>query len=86
MVKVCDVVTINAPLHPETEGLFNDKLLRPKRGALFRIPRGHEDRDAIRPAPSSGYQYAEQIENELAACSERPTCGARYRLQHDAIR
>ena len=25
MVKVCDVVTINAPLHPETEGLFNDK-------------------------------------------------------------
>src|SRR5882724_5465101 len=24
MVKVCDVVTINAPLHPETEGLFND--------------------------------------------------------------
>ena len=27
MVKVCDVVTINAPLHPETENLFNDKLL-----------------------------------------------------------
>src|ERR1039458_6997162 len=26
MVKVCDVVTINAPLHPETENLFNDKL------------------------------------------------------------
>ena len=27
MVKVCDVVTINAPLHPETEHMFNDKLL-----------------------------------------------------------
>jgi formate dehydrogenase len=27
MVKVCDVVTINAPLHPETENLFNDSLL-----------------------------------------------------------
>ncbi|MGH4009510.1 MAG: NAD-dependent formate dehydrogenase, partial [Pseudonocardiaceae bacterium] len=27
MVPVCDVVTINAPLHPETEGLFDDTLL-----------------------------------------------------------
>jgi formate dehydrogenase len=24
MVKVCDVVTINTPLHPQTENLFND--------------------------------------------------------------
>ena len=24
MVRVCDVVTINAPLHPETEHLFDD--------------------------------------------------------------
>ena len=28
MVPHCDVVTINAPLHPETEHLFNDKLHR----------------------------------------------------------
>jgi formate dehydrogenase len=27
MVKVCDVVTINAPLHPETDNLFNGNLL-----------------------------------------------------------
>src|SRR6202790_5416000 len=27
LVEVCDVVTINAPLHPETEHLFNDKLI-----------------------------------------------------------
>ena len=27
MAKVCDVVTINAPLHPQTENLFNDVLL-----------------------------------------------------------
>src|SRR4029079_13834066 len=27
LVEVCDVVTINAPLHPETEGLFDDELL-----------------------------------------------------------
>ncbi|MFF7313494.1 hypothetical protein [Streptomyces sp. NPDC008137] len=26
MTGVRDVVTINAPLHPETEGLFGDKL------------------------------------------------------------
>jgi formate dehydrogenase len=36
MVKVCDVVTINAPLHPETENLFNDRLLaKMKRGAYL---------------------------------------------------
>src|ERR1700690_711174 len=36
MVKICDVVTINAPLHPETENLFNDKLLaKMKRGAYL---------------------------------------------------
>jgi len=27
MVKVCDVVTINCPLHPETENLFDAKML-----------------------------------------------------------
>ena len=27
LVKVCDVVTINCPLHPETENLFNDTLI-----------------------------------------------------------
>jgi formate dehydrogenase len=50
MVKVCDVVTINAPLHPETENLFNDNLLRKmKRGAyLVNTARGKIcDRDAI---------------------------------------
>ena len=57
MVKVCDVVTINAPLHPETEGLFNDKLLsNMKRGAyLVNTARGKIcDRDAIVRALESG--------------------------------
>ena len=27
LVAVCDVVTINAPLHPETEHLFDDELI-----------------------------------------------------------
>lgn len=36
MVKVCDVVTINCPLHPETEHLFNEKLISTmKRGAYL---------------------------------------------------
>jgi formate dehydrogenase len=36
MVPVCDAVTINAPLHPETENLFDDKMFaRMKRGAYL---------------------------------------------------
>ncbi len=57
MVKVCDVVTINAPLHPETEGLFNDKLIsKMKRGAyLINTARGKiVDRDAVVRALESG--------------------------------
>jgi formate dehydrogenase len=57
MVRVCDVVTINAPLHPETEHLFNDALLaKMKRGAyLVNTARGKIcDRDAIVRALESG--------------------------------
>jgi formate dehydrogenase len=57
MVSVCDVVTINAPLHPETEGLFGDELLsKMKRGAyLINTARGKIcDRDAIVRALESG--------------------------------
>ena len=57
MVKVCDVVTINAPLHSETEHLFNDAMLgKMKRGAyLVNTARGKIcDRDAIVQALESG--------------------------------
>ncbi len=57
MVAVCDVVTINAPLHPETEHLFNDALIaKMKRGAyLVNTARGKIcDRDAIARALESG--------------------------------
>lgn len=50
LVKVCDVVSINCPLHPETENLFNEKLLsKMKRGAyLINTARGKIcDRDAV---------------------------------------
>ncbi|GAA0591189.1 NAD-dependent formate dehydrogenase [Kribbella sandramycini] len=57
MVPHCDVVTINAPLHPETEGLFGAKLLATmKRGAyLINTARAKiADRDAIVQALESG--------------------------------
>ena len=57
MVRICDVVTINAPLHPETEHLFNDALIgKMKRGAyLVNTARGKIcDRDAVVRALNSG--------------------------------
>ena len=57
MVPVCDVVTINAPLHPETEHLFNDAMIaKMKRGAyLVNTARGKIcDRDAVVRALESG--------------------------------
>jgi formate dehydrogenase len=57
LVEVCDVVTINAPLHPETEHLFDDVLIgKMKRGAyLVNTARGKIcDRDAVVRALESG--------------------------------
>ncbi|HTF48846.1 MAG TPA: NAD-dependent formate dehydrogenase [Pseudonocardia sp.] len=57
MAPHCDVVTINAPLHPETQGLFNDELIGTmRRGAyLINTARGLiVDRDAVVRALDSG--------------------------------
>jgi formate dehydrogenase len=57
LVADCDVVTINAPLHPETEHLFDDAMVgRMKRGAyLVNTARGKIcDRDAVARACESG--------------------------------
>jgi formate dehydrogenase len=57
MVRVCDVVTINCPLHPETENLFDEAMIaRMKRGAyLVNTARGKIcDRDAVARALESG--------------------------------
>jgi formate dehydrogenase len=57
LVSVCDVITINAPLHPETEHLFDDELIgQMKRGAyLINTARGKIcDRDAVARALESG--------------------------------
>jgi formate dehydrogenase len=57
MIAQCDVVTINCPLHPETENLFDAAMIgRMKRGAyLVNTARGKiVDRDAIAAALESG--------------------------------
>jgi formate dehydrogenase len=57
LTKVCDVVTLNCPLHPETEHMINEETLKNfKRGAyLINTARGKLcDRDAIVKALESG--------------------------------
>jgi len=57
MVAACDVVTINCPLHPETENLFDEAMIaRMKRGAyLVNTARGKiVDRDAVARALEEG--------------------------------
>jgi formate dehydrogenase len=57
LVRVCDVVTINAPLHPETENLFDERMIgQMKRGAyLVNTARGKIcDREAVARACESG--------------------------------
>jgi formate dehydrogenase len=57
MVRICDVVTINAPLHPETENLFNKTLIaKMKRGAyIVNTARGKIcNRDDIAAALKTG--------------------------------
>jgi formate dehydrogenase len=57
LVSVCDVVTINCPLHPQTEHMFNDALIKKmKPGAyLVNTARGKIcDRDAVVRALESG--------------------------------
>jgi len=57
LVAACDVVTINCPLHPETEHMFNDELIgKMKRGAyIVNTARGKIcDKDAIARALESG--------------------------------
>ena len=57
LVKVCDVVTINCPLHPETENLFDENLInKMKKGAyIVNTARGKIcNREAIAKALKSG--------------------------------
>jgi len=62
MVKVCDVVTINCPLHPETENLFNKEMIsKMKKGAYIvntargKICNKDDIADALKSGQLSGY-------------------------------
>lgn len=58
LVQHCDIIALACPLHPETEHLFNDKLIgKMKRGAyLINTARGKIcDRDAVANALKSGH-------------------------------
>ena len=62
MVKVCDVVTINCPLHPETENLFNkDMINKMKKGAYIvntargKICNKEDIADALKSGQLRGY-------------------------------
>jgi formate dehydrogenase len=57
MVSVCDVVTINAPLHPETENLFDEQLLSKMKKGAYLINTAHGrivNRDDVVKALESG--------------------------------
>jgi formate dehydrogenase len=57
MAPHCDVVTVNAPLHPETHGLFGDELLGSMRRGAYLINTARAliaDRDAVVRALESG--------------------------------
>ena len=77
MVTVCDVVTINCPLHPETRNLFDEAMLsKMKRGAyLVNTARALiVDRDAVARALESGQLagYAGDVWYPQPASSDHP--------------
>jgi len=58
LVRACDIVSIHCPLHPETEHLFDKKLIsKMKRGSyIVNTARGKIcDRDAVAKALESGH-------------------------------
>jgi formate dehydrogenase len=77
MVKVCDVVTINAPLHPGTLNMFNEQLIsKMKRGAYIVDTARAQicDRDAIVRALQSGQLagYAGDVWSPQPAAADHP--------------
>lgn len=55
MVPHCDVVTINAPLYPGTEGLFNDELIATMKRGSYIV---NAARRSVTAMPSSGHWKA----------------------------
>jgi formate dehydrogenase len=77
MVPNCDVVTINAPLHPETQNLFDDELISKMRRGAYLINTARAlivDRDAIVRNLQSGQLagYAGDVWYPQPASGDRP--------------
>ena len=82
------MVTINTPLHPETEHMFNDKLIgMMKRGSyIVNTARGKIcDRDAIVRALESGQPPAMPATVVPTACTEGPSVADHAATRHDDI-
>jgi len=82
MVRVCDVVTINAPLHPETENLFDAALIaKMKRVPISSIRRRGKicNRDAIANALKA------VIWPDMPATCVSTTCAAGPSVADDAL-
>src|ERR1700736_2997686 len=57
LLKVCDVVTLNCPLHPETENMINEKTLGLMKRGTYLVNTARAklvDRDAVVKALESG--------------------------------
>jgi len=77
LVKVCDIVTINCPLHPETEHMFDKKMLSlMKKGSyIVNTARGKiMDRDALVQAVKSNHieGYAGDVWYPQPAAKDHP--------------
>ena len=77
MAPHCDVVTINAPLHPETQGMFGEELLSKMRRGAYLVNTARAlivDRDAVVRALESGQLagYAGDVWYPQPAPSDHP--------------
>ena len=88
MVGVCDVVTINAPLHPETENLFDERDARADE--TRRLPDQHGARQDLRPRRRRA-RLRERPARRLRgrrlvppACAARPPVALDAPPRHDA--
>jgi hypothetical protein len=69
MVSVCDVVMINAPLHPETMNMFDDAL-------LANMKRARTSRTPLARRFATGMRLSEVMSRDM-----RGTCGNLNRLR-----
>lgn len=86
MVGICDVVTINAPLHPETDNLFDEAMIaRMKRGAYL-VNGARQDLQSRLRRPCAGERAARRLCRRCvlpAAGPQRPSLAIDAASRHD---